>query len=103
MEDRRVLHEVQTELKFKAKRVHVAASFDQGKGPWYLHVEDSGNMKSPSSFRDLAMARYATGNCAEKARGDRYTLTQAKQHRVDKMKALAKARGSTKRKRDLDF
>lgn len=97
-------HEVQTELKFKAKRVHVAAYFDQGKGPWQFHVADSGNMKSPNSFRDLALPRYATGNYGtEMAREDRHTLTQAKQDRVDKMKALAKAKGSTKRQRDLDF
>lgn len=97
-------HEVVTEIKRGAKRVHVASLFARGQGPWQFHVHDSINPKKQNSFRDLAIARQAAGNYgAELADEGVHTLVQAKQHRIDRVKALAKSRGSTKRKRHLDF
>lgn len=97
-------HEVATELKSGAKRVHVASLFQAGEGPWQFHVADSHSANKPNSFRDLAVARAASGSFGnEQADEEEHSLVQAKQARLDKLKALAKSRGSTKRKKSLEF
>lgn len=91
-------HEMLTELKCGAKRMHIASLFDEGTGPHQFHIADSANIKRVNSFRDLAVARAVSGQlCNEKACESAHGLTVAKSMKADKMKALAKARGTTKR------
>lgn len=97
-------HETATELKHGAKRIHIASLFAHGVGPWQFHIPDASHPQKPNSFRDLAVARKASGNYGtEIACEETHTLVQAKQRRIDKLKELAKTRGSTKRMKCLDF
>ena len=98
-------HELDTELKFGAKRVHVAEYFQKGTGPWQFAITGSGNAKTEvNSFKDLAVARSVSGVFGtEKANEVEHSLIQAREKKVDKMKAAAKARGGTKRKLELHF
>lgn len=87
-----------------AKRVLVASLSKAGEGPRQFHVTDSHNASKPNCFRGLALARVATGSFGvEEADEVEHTLLRARQQRVDKLKALAKSRDSTKRKKSLYF